>query len=161
MVELLAEAAIVKPGLKSAFAINRKVVNTPIGREVIEALAVYGVRVLQASLAQRVAFAESAGHGCTVFDLDPTSTARWRPWRGKFWSIIVAKKVLIPHPHPLAKPDGWVTQKPVEAGEPTKRLTIDIPQALHTRIKTTCAANQQKMADAVRALLEQHWPEAA
>lgn len=75
VVELLAEAAIVKPNLKTAFAINRKIVNTAIGRDVIEALAVYEMRVLAASLAQRVAFAESAGRGCTVFDLDPASAA--------------------------------------------------------------------------------------
>ena len=75
VVELLAEAAIVKPNLKTAFAINRKIVNTALGREVTEALAVYQMRVLAASLAQRVAFAECIARGCTVFDLDPGSAA--------------------------------------------------------------------------------------
>ena len=42
--------------------------------------------------------------------------------------------------------------------EPMKRLTVDIPESLHTRIKLGCVANHQKMADAIRALLEQHWP---
>jgi hypothetical protein len=42
-----------------------------------------------------------------------------------------------------------------------KRLTIDIPESLHTRIKLGCVANRQKMTDAIRALLEQHWPETA
>lgn len=42
-----------------------------------------------------------------------------------------------------------------------KRLTVDIPESLHTRIKTACAQNRQKIADAVRALLEERWPEAA
>jgi hypothetical protein len=41
-----------------------------------------------------------------------------------------------------------------------KRLTVDIPESLHTRIKLGCVANHQKMADAIRALLEQHWPAA-
>jgi chromosome partitioning protein len=75
VVELLGEAAIVRPRLKTAFAINRKIVNTAIGRDVTEALAVYEMRVLAASLAQRVAFAESVGRGCTVFDVDPASAA--------------------------------------------------------------------------------------
>jgi chromosome partitioning protein len=75
VVELLAEAMIVRPILKSAFVINRKIVNTAIGRDVIDSLAVYKMRVLGASLAQRVAFAESAARGCTVFDLDPDSAA--------------------------------------------------------------------------------------
>jgi len=39
-----------------------------------------------------------------------------------------------------------------------KRLTIDVPESLHTRIKLSCVANRQKMADAVRILLEQNWP---
>jgi chromosome partitioning protein len=75
VVELLAEAAIVKPSLKTAFAINRKIVNTALGRDVTEALAVYQMRVLAASLAQRVAFAECIASGGTVFDLDPDSVA--------------------------------------------------------------------------------------
>jgi chromosome partitioning protein len=75
VVELLAEATIVRPILKTAFAINRKIVNTAIGRDVNEALAVYQMRVLAASIAQRVAFAECIARGCTVFDLDPDSAA--------------------------------------------------------------------------------------
>jgi chromosome partitioning protein len=75
VVELLADAATVKPDLKSAFAVNRKIVNTSISRDVIEAVAIYRMRVLAASLAQRVAFAETAGSGHTVFDLDPKGIA--------------------------------------------------------------------------------------
>jgi len=75
VVELLAEAAVIKPNLKSAFAINRKIANTAIGRDVAEALAVYQLPVLQASLGQRVAFAESGGAGRTVFDLEPAGVA--------------------------------------------------------------------------------------
>jgi chromosome partitioning protein len=58
VVELLAEAAIVKPNLKAAFAVTRKAINAAIGRDVTEALTVYRVRVLTASLSQRVALAE-------------------------------------------------------------------------------------------------------
>jgi hypothetical protein len=39
-----------------------------------------------------------------------------------------------------------------------KRLTIDVSESLHTRIKLDCVANKQKMADAIRDLLERHWP---
>lgn len=38
-----------------------------------------------------------------------------------------------------------------------KRLTIDIPSDLHTRIKMQCAARGRKMADEIRDLLEGHF----
>jgi chromosome partitioning protein len=75
VVELVADAALVKPNLKAAFAVMRKIVNTAIGRDVTEALAVYQRPVLVASLAQRVAFAESIAKGMTVFDVDPEGPA--------------------------------------------------------------------------------------
>jgi hypothetical protein len=37
-----------------------------------------------------------------------------------------------------------------------KRLTIDIPEDLHTRLKVACARRGTRMADEVRALLEAH-----
>ena len=43
--------------------------------DVTEALASYPVRVLNTAIGQRVAFAESAGQGSTVLDLDPNSAA--------------------------------------------------------------------------------------
>jgi hypothetical protein len=71
----------------------------------------------------------------------------------------MSKKVSIAHPRAVATPDSWVKQKPAAASEePVKRLTIDIPESLHTRIKISCAASHQKMSDAVRALLEYKWP---
>lgn len=75
VVALLAEARAVKPGIKSAFAVMRKVSNTAIGRDVAEALATYQMRVLSASLSQRVAFAESIARGLTVFDVNPSGRA--------------------------------------------------------------------------------------
>jgi chromosome partitioning protein len=75
VVELLSEAVIVKPNIKAAFAVMRKIVNTAIGRDVTDALAVYRTHVLTASLAQRVAFAESIATGMTVLDLDPSGAA--------------------------------------------------------------------------------------
>lgn len=38
-----------------------------------------------------------------------------------------------------------------------KRLTIDVSLALHTRIKTQCAARQVKMVDELRRLLEREF----
>jgi len=75
IVDLLNEASTFKESLRSAFVINRKIVNTAIGRDVAEALAGYPVRVLNTAIGQRVAFAESAGQGSTVLDLDPNSAA--------------------------------------------------------------------------------------
>jgi chromosome partitioning protein len=75
IVDLLAEASVFKDTLKTGFVINRKIVNTTIGRDVIEALASYPVPVLRAQICQRVSFAESAGQGRTVLETDPQSMA--------------------------------------------------------------------------------------
>ncbi|MGZ8249740.1 MAG: ParA family partition ATPase [Methylomagnum sp.] len=75
IVDLLSEASTFKENIKSAFVINRKIVNTAIGRDVGEALASYSVPVLKTTIGQRVAFAESAAQGLTVFDTDSTSPA--------------------------------------------------------------------------------------
>ena len=51
--------------------------------------------------------------------------------------------------------DEWVSDR--EPPGPTKRLTIDIPLGLHRRVKTQCAAEDLKMADVVRELLERRF----
>ena len=63
-------------------------------------------------------------------------------------------------------PDDWVAERPApEAIEDKsieirlKRLTIDIPLALHKRIKSQCAIRGENMADEIRNLLEKHFPE--
>jgi chromosome partitioning protein len=75
IVDLVTEATVMKPNLKAAFAINRKIVNTAIGRDVTEALGGYSLRVFKAAISQRVAFAESAGQGLTVLETDPQGQA--------------------------------------------------------------------------------------
>jgi chromosome partitioning protein len=75
IVELLREASVYKETQKSAFVINRKIVNTAIGRDVSEALAGYQIPVLKAAICQRVAFAESAAQGRTVLEVDPNGIA--------------------------------------------------------------------------------------
>jgi chromosome partitioning protein len=75
VVNLIKEASVFKESLKSVFAINRKIVNTAIGRDVADALAGYEISVLRSQICQRVAFAESAATGQTVFETEPNGTA--------------------------------------------------------------------------------------
>jgi chromosome partitioning protein len=75
IIKLIAEASVFKEKLKSVFVINRRIVNTAIGRDVVEALEQYPIPVLKASISQRVAFAESAATGGTVLETDRTGPA--------------------------------------------------------------------------------------
>jgi chromosome partitioning protein len=75
IIDLLNEAGVYKPTLRKAFVINRKIVNTAIGRDVVEALSEYPIPVLKTAVGQRVAFAESATQGRTVYELDPDMLA--------------------------------------------------------------------------------------
>ena len=59
-------------------------------------------------------------------------------------------------------PDDWVESRKIEATpkvEEMKRLTFDISDSLHRRIKSQCAVKGVKMADELRGLLEKHFPE--
>ena len=75
IVELIGEAQAFTDRLTSAFVINRKIGNTAIGRDVRAALAAYSIPVLQTTVGQRVAFAESAATGRTVLEAAPDSRA--------------------------------------------------------------------------------------
>jgi chromosome partitioning protein len=75
VIKLVNEASVFKEKLKAVFAINRKIANTAIGRDVAEALAEYQIPVLKAQVCQRVAFAETAATGQTVLDTDRKGTA--------------------------------------------------------------------------------------
>jgi chromosome partitioning protein len=75
VVKLIDEARIYKENIKSVFLVNRKITNTAIGRDVREALAAYPVHVLNASVGQRVVFAEAAAQGQAIFELDPNNPA--------------------------------------------------------------------------------------
>ena len=68
-------SSVLNPALKTVFAINRKIVNTAIGRDVAASLGEYQKPVLKSEVCQRVAFAESAAQGKTVFELDAHSSA--------------------------------------------------------------------------------------
>lgn len=82
----------------------------------------------------------------------------------------MSKKITF-NPKPTAKTatsaDSWVeTRATVETSEgqeaepqseTMKRLTFDIPENLHRRIKTQCASKGIKMTDELRLLLEKHF----
>jgi chromosome partitioning protein len=74
-VQLIREAQQFKENLKAVFVINRKIVNTAIGRDVHKALGEFEFPVLSAALCQRVIYAESAGQGLSVIETDPKSEA--------------------------------------------------------------------------------------
>ena len=52
---------------------------------------------------------------------------------------------------PVAEADQIAQEQP----EKMKRLTIDVPEELHRKIKTACAQRGTKIADEVRELLLQ------
>ena len=56
-----------------------------------------------------------------------------------------------------AAPTGADAAEAETAGAELKRLTIDIPKELHSRIKSQCALRHSKMADEIRLLLDNHF----
>lgn len=75
----------------------------------------------------------------------------------------MAKKIaLTTTPTPKAVPaaaDQWVENRSSAADEETKRLTLDLPKSLHSRIKSQCALDGRKMVDVIRELLEEKFPQ--
>ena len=75
-VSLIREAQQFKPSLKGAFVINRKIANTAIGRDVGDALAQFeDFPVLPTRIHQRVLYAESAGQGLSIVEVNPNGEA--------------------------------------------------------------------------------------
>lgn len=73
--------------------------------------------------------------------------------------MMSAKKISIgtkPSNKPAAA-DAWVESRGADQAEKMKRLTIDVGESLHRRIKMQCAANGTKIADEVRELLLQKY----
>ena len=75
IVRLIQEAQQFKPNIRAAFAINRRIVNTAIGRDVMEAFDGLPFAVLPQVIGQRVIFAETAARGLTVAEAAPKSEA--------------------------------------------------------------------------------------
>ena len=74
-VRLVQEAQQFKESLRAVFAVNRKIVNTAIGRDVARAFDDAPFPVLPAAVSQRVVFAECAGQGLTVEEVAPAGDA--------------------------------------------------------------------------------------
>ena len=63
-------------------------------------------------------------------------------------------------PQAAPTPDDWVKNRANPEPVPEvkmKRLTLDVSEELHRRIKSACASRGVKMADEIRALLEDHF----
>jgi hypothetical protein len=80
----------------------------------------------------------------------------------------MSKKIRVPaKPQPASPPATaaeWIGRpESLENGtpaEPLVRLTFDIPESLHRRIKINCAQRGiKRMATELRRILEQHFPE--
>lgn len=68
IVDLVNEVKTINEHLKTVLVINRKIVNTAIGRDVVSALADYNFPILTTAICQRVAYAESIALGQTVLN---------------------------------------------------------------------------------------------
>lgn len=75
MVNLIHEAQVFRPQMRAAFAINRRVSTTVIGREARAALADQPVPALHSEVRQRIVFAESVAAGRLARELAPDSAA--------------------------------------------------------------------------------------
>lgn len=64
-----------KPDLKAAFVINQKISGTVVGNEVRAALDSFPIPVFQTEIGRRIAFADSATKGGTVFHTVPNESA--------------------------------------------------------------------------------------
>lgn len=67
-VKLVLEVQIIHPHKKAKFVLNRKVVNSVIARDTVEALAGYEMEMMESQISQRLSFAEAAATGSTVLD---------------------------------------------------------------------------------------------
>jgi chromosome partitioning protein len=75
VLDLVREAALYKPDLRPLFVITRRIVRSVIARDVRAAIGDLGVAALDATFAQRVIFAESAGSGLLASETAPRSPA--------------------------------------------------------------------------------------
>lgn len=75
IVSLVREARVFRPSLRAAFAVNRRITGTVIGREARPALNHHPYPTLATEVHQRVAFADSATAGFLVREYCPASAA--------------------------------------------------------------------------------------
>lgn len=76
------------------------------------------------------------------------------------------KTIAFKTPTHLPKPaEDWIgavtpapVREAVKPDGPTKRLTVDIPEDLHRRIKVDCAGKGTQISDAIRDILINEYP---
>ena len=73
--ELVREAQQFRESIRAVLVVNRRIANTAIGRDIVGALAGYGLPILPVQLSQRVLYAESAAQGLSVIEVSPHSAA--------------------------------------------------------------------------------------
>ncbi len=73
--ELVREAQQFRDSIRAVLVVNRRITNTAIGRDIVGALAGYGLPILPVHLGQRVVYAESAARGLSVIEASPQSEA--------------------------------------------------------------------------------------
>lgn len=57
-------------------------------------------------------------------------------------------------PKPASPPPAPAPKPVKEEAEPTKRLSLDLPETMHTRFKTACSATGRKMVGELTAFIE-------
>ncbi len=76
LVELVKQRIEVTDGkLQAAFVVSRAIKGTRIGLDVVEALAGYGLPILESRITQRVIYPSTAAAGTTVLDTEPAGDA--------------------------------------------------------------------------------------
>jgi len=76
LVDLVKQRIEVTDGkLQAAFVVSRAIKGTRIGSEVAEALAGYGLPILESRITQRVSYPSTAAAGTTVMDTEPAGDA--------------------------------------------------------------------------------------
>ncbi len=76
LVELVKQRIEVTDGkLQAAFVVSRAIKGTRIGSEIAEALAGYGLPILESRITQRVSYPGTAAAGTTVMDTEPAGDA--------------------------------------------------------------------------------------
>lgn len=67
------------------------------------------------------------------------------------------KSITIQRPK-APSPDSWIKSETPTAAGRTKRLTLDIPEELHKRVRLACVERGAFVSDVVRDLLDKAFP---
>ena len=170
MLRLLEEARVFRPELAARFVLNRCAARTVIARETRAALQASEPPLLSARIGQRVAFAEAAASGQLVDEQDGADTGRRRDRRLRCGGAGVREMNArdsrrAPFAARPRDPDAWVRSPAAAETGPAKRdlytarLTIDVTPELRGRIKVAAFRRGQTVADMLRSMLEEAFPE--